>query len=45
VQSTEWLVQLESGRTISVVQAQPAFSIGQRVQVVQSASGVTRLVP
>ena len=45
VQSTEWLVQLESGRTISVVQAEPAFSIGQRVQVVQSASGVTRLVP
>lgn len=45
VQSTEWLVQLESGRTISVVQAAPAFSVGQRVQVVQSASGVTRLVP
>lgn len=44
VQSTEWLVQLESGRTISVIQAQPAFSIGQRVQVVQGANGVTRLV-
>ncbi len=45
VQSTEWLVQLESGRTISVIQAQPAFGIGQRVQVVQSANGTTRLVP
>jgi outer membrane lipoprotein SlyB len=43
-QSTEWLVQLESGRTISVIQAQPAFSIGQRVQVVQGG-GTTRLVP
>jgi outer membrane lipoprotein SlyB len=45
VQSTEWLVQLESGRTISVIQAQPAFSIGQRVQVIQSANGTTRLQP
>ncbi len=45
VQSTEWLVQLESGRTISVIQAEPAFSIGQRVQVVQNANGNTRLVP
>jgi outer membrane lipoprotein SlyB len=43
-QSTEWLVQLDSGRTISVIQAQPAFQIGQRVQVVQGG-GVTRLVP
>lgn len=45
VQSTEWLVQLESGRTISVIQAEPAFGIGQRVQVVQSGNGITRLVP
>ncbi len=45
VQSTEWLVQLESGRTISVVQAEPTFNVGQRVQVVQSASGLTRIVP
>jgi outer membrane lipoprotein SlyB len=45
VQSTEWLVQLESGRTISVIQAEPVFSVGQRVQVVQSANGTTRLVP
>jgi outer membrane lipoprotein SlyB len=43
-QSTEWLVELDSGRTISVIQREPAFSIGQRVQVVQSG-GVTRLVP
>jgi outer membrane lipoprotein SlyB len=44
VQSTEWLVRTDGGRTISVIQAEPAFSIGQRVQVVQSG-GVTRLVP
>jgi outer membrane lipoprotein SlyB len=44
-QSTEWFVRLESGRTISVIQSEPAFSIGQRVQVVQNASGVTRLQP
>ncbi len=43
-QSTEWLVELDGGRTISVIQAQPAFALGQRVQVVQSG-GVTRLVP
>lgn len=42
-QSTEWLVQLDSGRTISVIQRQPTFGVGQRVQVVQSG-GVTRLV-
>lgn len=43
VQSTEWTVRTDGGRTISVIQAQPSFSIGQRVQVVQSG-GVTRLV-
>lgn len=43
VQSTEYLVQLESGRTISVIQAQPSFGVGQRVQVIQSANGTTRL--
>ncbi len=41
-QSTEWLVQLESGRTISVIQASPTFNIGQRVQVIQGG-GATRL--
>jgi len=44
-QSTQWTVELDSGRTIAVIQAEPAFSIGQRVQVVQSANGVTRLLP
>lgn len=42
--STEWFVKLDSGQTISVIQASPSFSIGQRVQVVQSGS-TTRLVP
>ena len=37
VQSTEYLVRLDSGRTISVIQAQPSFGIGSRVQVIQSA--------
>jgi outer membrane lipoprotein SlyB len=45
VASTEWFVQLDDGRTISVIQSQPTFSIGQRVQVVQSADGTTRLQP
>jgi outer membrane lipoprotein SlyB len=44
VQSTEWFVQLDSGRTISVIQREPVFSTGQRVQVVQNGSS-TRLVP
>jgi outer membrane lipoprotein SlyB len=43
VQSTEWTVRTDGGRTISVIQAQPTFSVGERVQVVQSG-GVTRLV-
>ena len=43
-QSTEWFVRLDSGATISVIQSQPAFATGQRVQVVQSGSN-TRLVP
>lgn len=42
--STEWFVELDSGQNISVIQAQPAFNVGQRVQVVQSGS-MTRLVP
>lgn len=45
VQSTEYTVSLESGRTISVIQAQPSFAVGQRVQVVQSGDGTTRLQP
>lgn len=43
-QSTEWFVQLDSGQTISVIQQTPAFTTGQRVQVVQSGTN-TRLVP
>lgn len=45
VQSTEWTVKLDNGSSISVIQASPVFSVGQRVQVVQSGNGVTRLVP
>ncbi len=41
-QSTEWTVRMENGATIAVVQAQPAFSIGQRVQVI-TGGGQTRL--
>jgi outer membrane lipoprotein SlyB len=45
-ESTEWFVRIEgSGQTISVIQASPAFSVGQRVQVIQSGDGTTRLQP
>ena len=40
----EWTVRLESGQTIAVVQSEPVFSIGQRVQVI-SGGGQTRLAP
>lgn len=43
--STEWFVKLDGGQSISVIQATPAFATGQRVQVVQSGDGTTRLVP
>lgn len=43
VQSTEYTIRLESGQTISVIQAQPSFGVGQRVQVIQSANGTTRI--
>ncbi len=45
VQSTQWTVRLDDGRTIAVIQAEPVFSMGQRVQVIQSADGTTRLLP
>jgi outer membrane lipoprotein SlyB len=45
VQSTQWSVLLDDGRTIAVIQAEPIFSMGQRVQVIQSADGTTRLLP
>ena len=43
-QSFEWTVQLDTGATISVIQSQPTFGRGQRVQVIQGAGGLTRLV-
>ena len=42
-QSLEWLVRLDDGRTIAVIQAQPTFFQGQRVQVIQGRGGLTRL--
>jgi outer membrane lipoprotein SlyB len=41
-QSVEWTVRLESGQTITVIQASPAFSVGQRVQVIGGGTN-TRL--
>lgn len=37
-QSIEWTVRLESGQTISVIQASPTFATGQRVQVIGGGS-------
>lgn len=42
--SIEWFVRTDGGQTISVIQAEPTFAVGQRVQIVQSGSS-TRLVP
>ena len=42
--SIEWTVRLESGQTITVVQASPTFSVGQRVQVIGGGTN-TRLAP
>jgi outer membrane lipoprotein SlyB len=42
--STEWFVRTDGGQNLSVVQTQPVFAVGQRVQVVQGG-GQTRLVP
>jgi outer membrane lipoprotein SlyB len=44
-QSTEWTVRLDSGRSVSVIQASPTFGQGQRVQVIQGRNGLTRLAP
>lgn len=41
-QSIEWTVRLESGQTISVIQASPTFAVGQRVQVIGGGTN-TRL--
>lgn len=40
--SIEWQVRLDNGQTIAVIQAQPTFAVGQRVQVI-SGGGQTRL--
>lgn len=42
-QSIEWFVRLDDGRTISVVQGDPVFGIGQRVRVISNSQS-TRLV-
>jgi outer membrane lipoprotein SlyB len=43
-QSIEWTVRLDSGQSIAVVQGDPTFAIGQRVQVI-TGGGQTRLAP
>jgi outer membrane lipoprotein SlyB len=43
-QSIEWTVQLDNGGSIAVVQGEPTFAIGQRVQVI-TGGGQTRLAP
>jgi len=42
--SIEWFVRLDNGTNISVIQSEPAFATGQRVQVI-SGGGQTRLAP
>ena len=44
-QSYEWTVRLDNGQTISVIQGEPTFGQGQRVQVVEGQGGLTRLIP
>ncbi len=44
-QSIQWTVKLDSGGSIAVVQGQPGFNIGQRVQVIFAGDGTTRLQP
>ena len=43
-QSIEWTVRLENGGSIAVIQGEPTFAIGQRVQVI-TGGGTTRLAP
>lgn len=42
--STEWTVRLESGGTIAIIQGEPQFALGQRVQVI-TGGGQARLAP
>ena len=44
-QSFEWTVRLDNGATIAVIQQEPTFARGQRVQVIEGAGGLTRLAP
>ena len=44
-QSFEWTVRLDNGQTIAVIQQEPTFARGQRVQVIEGAGGLTRLAP
>ena len=43
-QSIEWTVRLDNGGSIAVVQGEPTFAVGQRVQVI-TGGGQTRLAP
>ena len=43
-QSIEWTVRMDNGASIAVVQGEPAFAVGQRVQVI-TGGGQTRLAP
>lgn len=41
-QSIEWTIRMDNGATIAVIQAEPQFAVGQRVQVI-TGGGQTRL--
>jgi len=41
-QSIEWTIRMDNGATIAVIQAEPQFAVGQRVQVI-TGGGETRL--
>ena len=43
--SFEWTVRLDNGQTVAVIQREPTFARGQRVQVIEGAGGLTRLAP
>ncbi len=42
--STEWFVTTDGGQRLSVIQTEPVFAVGQRVQIIQGG-GQTRLTP
>lgn len=43
-QSSQWMVTLDNGQTIAVIQNDPSLRVGQRVAVIQDGSN-TRLAP